>query len=165
MRHNDVAGSFEGTHYMNKAPIAVITFCLSVAAAAPALAALGGDAASVEADRAHVAGVVQKSASAGLFQLHEITTSVGTIREYLTPSGQVFAVAWTTKLSPDLQQLLGDRYAKYQEALTAQHPRPRQANVQLPDLEVHAGGHMRTFVGRAWLPDLIPAGVSPNDIR
>jgi hypothetical protein len=33
-----------------------------------------------------------------------------------------------------------------------------------PDVIVESGGQMRSYVGRAWLPDAMPAGVSPNDL-
>jgi hypothetical protein len=37
--------------------------------------------------------------------------------------------------------------------------------VDLPDLFVETGGHLRAYAGRAFLPTLVPAGVAPADIR
>jgi hypothetical protein len=149
---------------MKFVPRLALPLILSVTWAAPSLASLGGSLATVEADRQHVVGAVQKS-SPGLYDVHEITTAAGTIREYVTRGGKVFAVAWSTRLPPDLQQLLGDNYAQFAQGAAAQPQTRNHLNVVLPGLEVHSAGRMRGFSGRAWLPDQMPAGVSPTDVR
>jgi len=30
---------------------------------------------------------------------------------------------------------------------------------------VHSAGHMRAFYGRAYVPDLLPQGVNPDEIK
>jgi hypothetical protein len=30
------------------------------------------------------------------------------------------------------------------------------------DLEIRSSGHRRSFVGRAWVPSLLPPGVNPD---
>ena len=37
--------------------------------------------------------------------------------------------------------------------------------VRQPGLVVHSGGHMRAFVGHAYVPQLVPAGVATGEIR
>ena len=145
-------------------PRLAIALALTVVVA-PAFAALGGDTASVLADRDHEKGTLQIS-SAASYSVHEITTSFGTtVREYLTPGGKVFGVAWRGPFMPDLRQLLGAYYAQYEQAAAARHVNHRHVSVELPTLVVHSSGRMRAFYGRAWAPDLIPQNVSADDIK
>ncbi len=37
--------------------------------------------------------------------------------------------------------------------------------VELPGLVVQSGGHMRSFAGRAYIPEALPQGVSVEAIR
>jgi Protein of unknown function (DUF2844) len=142
-----------------------LALTLTVAATAPAFAALGGDTASVLADRDLAQGTVQISFAAG-YSVHEITTPQGTtVREYLTPAGKVFGLAWKGPFMPDLHQFLGAYHAQYVQAAAAPHAGHRHLDVELPTLVVHSGGRMRAFYGRAWAPDLIPQSVSADDIK
>ena len=60
-----------------------------------AFAALGGNVASVDADRVHVEGALMRIVRNDAYALHEIRSASGTmIREYVNSSGTVFAVAW-----------------------------------------------------------------------
>ena len=152
---------------MKKAPIAVITLCLSTAAAAPALAALRGDAASVEADRVHMNGVIRTTPGAG-YSVQEISTPEGAVvREYLSPEGKVFAFTWHGAQRPDLPQLLGPaHYTEFMKAATSvRQPDRRHASVQLPEFVVYTAVRMGHFYGRAWAPDLVPTGVSTDEIK
>lgn len=135
--------------------------------AAPAFAALGGDAASVLTDRDRTHGTLHISAAAS-YSVHEITTASGTtVREYLTPAGKVFGLAWRGPFMPDLRQFLGVYYTHYQQAARAAAVRTssRHVEVQAPDVVVHSSGRMRAFYGRAWAPALVPQGVSTEDIK
>ena len=152
---------------MKYAPLAAIALCLSAAAAAPALASLKGDAASVEADRAHMRGFTQVTPGAG-YSVHEIRTPEGmVVREYLSAEGKVFGFAWQGPKRPDLQQLLGpERYAEFAKAATAtRQPDRRHASVQLQDFVVYSAVRLGNFYGRAWAPELVPAGVSTDQIK
>ena len=57
--------------------------------------------------------------------MHEITTTTGVVREFVSPGGAVFGVAWDGQFPPDLQQLLGPYYQQAQQAATAQSQQPR----------------------------------------
>lgn len=132
-----------------------------------AFAALGGDAASVQADSAHLRGTLRMT-SAATYTLHEIQTPAGTVvREYVSPSGRVFAVAWHGQFPPDLRQLLGEHFATYQAAAQAPNGRARRGPlfVRQSNLVVQQAGHMRDFSGRAYLTDQFPAGVAAEAIR
>ncbi len=132
-----------------------------------AQASLGGNVASVEADRAHMQGSVQTRPSA-LYTVHEIQGTAGTVvREYVSPLGNVFAVGWQGQFAPDLHQILGtyfEQYAAGVKALKASYVGRHPLNLQLPGLVVEKNGHMRTEFGRAYIPEQVPLGVKVEDL-
>jgi len=146
---------------------ALLAASLAQGLSLPARAALGGDAASIEADRVQLRGELRVSAPAAsaAYELHEITLPSGTVLHEYLAAGRVFAVSWRGPLMPDLQQVLGGHFARYAQA--AVHPaiRHRLVTINDPDLVVSSTGHMRAFSGRAWVPSLLPAGFSLSDIR
>jgi Protein of unknown function (DUF2844) len=142
--------------------MAIFSFCFLSAAAH---AALGDDVASVEADRLHMKASLRVVA-AGLFTVHEIAAPSGTvIKEFVSPSGKVFAVAWTGPFMPDLRQTLGRYFAAYQSGPRSRQLRRRQAQVDTADLVVHSAGRPRAFFGQAYVPSLMPAGITPEQIK
>jgi Protein of unknown function (DUF2844) len=129
-------------------------------------AGLGDVESSVQSDQARMNGVL-RSVDRHACLLHEITSPAGNVtREFVSPDGKVFGVAWGGPGRPDLRQLLGPYY---QQALMAQaqQPRPRGAPVVIdtPKLVIYEAGHMRNFHGHAYLPELVPQGVQASDIR
>jgi hypothetical protein len=144
---------------------AIVFFMLGVCL--PAIAALGGDASSVETDRAQMKASI-KTTQAEAYSLQEITAPGGTvIKEYVSPAGRVFAVAWHGPFYPDMQQILGAYFQPYTAALQAQpkHYGRRPLNIQQPGLVVQSGGHMRAYWGRAYVPDMLPQGVNADEIK
>ncbi|MGO8796607.1 MAG: DUF2844 domain-containing protein [Candidatus Sulfotelmatobacter sp.] len=137
-------------------------------AALPARAALGGDVASIQADQVHMQGTRQTTVAQS-YTVHEIQAASGiTVREYVSPAGQVFAVVWQGPFLPDLRQLLGKYFDEYVEGQRVQNVsrigrRPLQ--IEQPGLVVQSGGHPRSFEGRAYIPELLPAGVGLDAIR
>jgi hypothetical protein len=152
-----------------------------------AFATLGGNAASIDADRAALgmASPAASSASASAAvpasnttspsslpgaTIQTLTLNTGTIvREYLSAAGVVFAVSWEGPVLPQLKQLLGpDNFAQYTSAMDAARSQGGSrgyANVSLPGLAVESAGHMGAFFGRAWLPSSLPAGITAKDIQ
>ena len=135
-------------------------FCVALAApTGSASAALGGDVASVEADQAQLQGPRTISV-ADEFSVHEIQAATGTtVKEYVLNDGRVFAVSWQGPFNPDLRQLLGKRYEAFAAAARGQktlRPGHGTLRVRTQDMVVEAGGHMRAFFGRAYLPELLP---------
>jgi hypothetical protein len=128
-------------------------------------AALGGNVATVEADRAHMKAAVRKSQAAG-YEVHQLVTPEGTtVQEYVAPSGTVFAVSWRGPFMPDLRQTLGSYFEVYRNApRTAGSTRSRAA-IDQPQLVVHSQGHMRYYAGIAYVPSLLPSGVTPDELR
>jgi hypothetical protein len=141
--------------------------CSVILAACPfavALAGLGGDATSVEADRARLKGALHVTPGAN-FAVHEITTADGMqVHEYLSPDGKVFAVSWRGPGIPDLKQMLGSYYDEFAQAASAPHYNHHHLNVETPDVIVQSSGHTRAFFGRAWVPSLLPPNFSVDEI-
>jgi hypothetical protein len=133
----------------------------------PAAAHLGGDSDSVDADRQQL-GADLRSIPMQQYNLHEIRAASGTlVHEYATRQGTVFAVTWQGPLPPDLHQLFGDYYQRYQAAAAAQ-VRPgmhRQLTIAAADLVVQSTARLRAFRGVAYIPSLLPAGVSVADLQ
>lgn len=137
-----------------------------------AAAALGGDMESVQADQAAMNASQRISAATDNYTVYELQLPTGTIvREYLSMSGTVFAVAWQGPLLPDLHQLLGAKFKDYTDAAAARHADDgRHADhghldIQLPDLVVESNGRVRAFYGRAYLPQSLPQDVAVTDIQ
>ena len=77
---------------MMKLPCALLATIAAVCVAAPAVAALGGDATSVESDRARMKGELRVTPGVD-YDVHDIQTPSGTvIHEYVSAQGKVFAV-------------------------------------------------------------------------
>jgi hypothetical protein len=133
----------------------------------PAMAHLGGDAGSIEADRSELHAELS-SIPMQQFDLHEITAPSGTlVHEYLTRQGTVFAVTWQGPLPPDLQQLFGNYYQRFHAAVAAQ-VRPgmhRHVNIAAADLVVQSTARLRAYSGMAYIPSLLPSGVSAADLH
>jgi len=133
----------------------------------PCYAALGGDISSVQDDQARIKASLRVTQS-NAYSVHELSSPTGVVvREFATSSGKIFAVAWHGPFHPDLQHLLGVHFAQYQQAI--QSPNGRAAHgpltIQQGNLVVELGGHMRDFVGRAYLSDQVPAGVRAEEIH
>jgi hypothetical protein len=95
------------------------------------------------------------------------TENGGHVREFVSPDGVVFAVAWEGPVPPDLRPLLGTSFAAYARALAAlQQPGLRRSlHIASSDLVVETAGHLRAYRGRAYLPALIPDGTPTSDLR
>jgi len=138
-----------------------------LAAASPALAALGGDITSIDADRVSMKGALTAFRTVKGYAVHELTTAAGVhVREYLTADGKVFAVSWQGPFIPDLKQMLGAYYSRYAQAASSQHAGGRRhLRIAQPGLVVESNGRMRAFYGRAWDPALLPANFTAADIH
>jgi hypothetical protein len=143
--------------------------CLAAVAcvSAPALAGLGANATSVEADRARLKGSLQVREAAD-YAVHEIQTPAGMrVREYVTHDGLVFAVSWRGPAMPDLGQLLGSFGPQLAQARAASTPRYNHHHLEIrtADVVVQSSGYVRAFRGRAWATALLPQNFSPTNIE
>ena len=162
--------------------LAFVISAIGVCAAAPAYAVLGGQpmntpqgatatSAKAVARAASASGVSGASgtAAAANFTVRSTTLATGTVvNEYLSEDGTVFGIAWKGPNVPNLPSMLGSYFPQYQQGLKAQRAERGgrgPVNVQDSGLVVESGGHMRSFAGRAYLPQSLPAGVSASDIQ
>ncbi|HEX9140061.1 MAG TPA: DUF2844 domain-containing protein [Steroidobacteraceae bacterium] len=130
-----------------------------------ARAELGGSEFSVQLDQARASGEL-RTTSYATYDCHEITTLDGAlIREFADRSGQIFAVTWHAHGPIDLHQLLGAQYEKFAAASLEAHRDLHHTSIHLPDLVVDASVIMRTFAGRAYLPNALPVGVAVQELR
>jgi hypothetical protein len=132
-------------------------------------ASLGGSVSTVEADRVRMKSALVGIEQRGPYTIHSLQAPTGTtIREYYGSNGVVFGVAWQGPWQPDLRQLFGDYFDRYQaSAQRARRARTMRGHVAVDDgtLVVKIGGHQRAIVGVAYVPQLLPAGVDPGVIK
>jgi Protein of unknown function (DUF2844) len=149
---------------MMKLPRILFGMAAAVCVSAPALAALGGDAASVETDRVSMKGALRVTPTVD-YSVHEIQTASGiVIREYVSGAGKVFAVSWRGAGMPDLAQLLGSYSEPLRQAAVHPHYNHHRLNIETTDVVMQSAGHLRTRFGRAWVPAMLPQNFSPKDI-
>lgn len=138
--------------------------------AAPAAQAVLGEAAqTVHADQMRLQGT-RRLSSTLQYQVHEIQQADGSVlRQFASPSGQVFALSWRSRLKPQLQPLLGSYFGAYRGAVQAAGAaRPgfsRQVSVAQEGLVLRETEHLGLFIGLAYVPALVPAGVDANALR
>jgi len=138
--------------------------CFAAVCCGVSWGSLGSSVASISTDQARMKGSIRISQAAG-YSVHEIQSPMGTsVREYVSPDGKVFGVAWNGPAHPDLQQLLGpyfDTYVQAAKKRTAHGAR----RIQVPGLVVELSGHQRAFLGRAYVPEMVPTNVRTETIK
>jgi hypothetical protein len=153
-------------------PTQKICLCLGLTALALAnsglaQATLGEKAESVAKDRKALSAVQRSTTSSAKYSVQEIASDSTTVREYISTSGVIFAVAWNGIAHPDLTALLGSYTGEYQKAArqTPRKPGRRSLKVKSDGIVVEKWGHMGNLRGRAYVPALIPQGVNADDIK
>lgn len=136
----------------------------------PAYATLGEQESTVDADRGRMQAALVRVSSADGYAVHEMMAPTGSsVREFVTSAtGRVFAVAWQGPWQPDLRQVLGSYFAEYVQAVNAARggrARRGPITIEQPDLVIQIGGQPRAFVGRVYLPQMMPAGIDVKSIR
>jgi len=137
-----------------------------LALAFPAWAALGDNVTSVNNDKTHMKGTLRSVANQHYVK-HEIQVPSGqVVREFVSPSGSVFGVAWEGPFQPDLQLLLGSYFEPVKQAVTAQQRHGHgPIFVETTGFVFQQGGHARSFHGRAYVPAMVPQGVDVTEIQ
>ncbi|MFP3183458.1 MAG: DUF2844 domain-containing protein [Paraburkholderia sp.] len=114
-------------------------------------------------------GAASAASTSSSYTVLATTLGNGTVvHEYLAADGSVFGLAWRGPQMPNLNDLLGTYFPQYLagvEAVRAARGGHGPVAVDQSSLVVHSGGHMGAFVGQAWLPQALPAGVSGSDIQ
>jgi len=130
-----------------------------------AYASLGDDVRTVQSDQAHMKASLKTTERAG-YVVHELQSQSGVrVREYVSPAGRVFAVAWQGPFMPDLRNLLGTYFEQFSQAAKSKQTRGGPLIIHEPGLVVESGGHMRSFFGRAYVPQMVPENVRAESIR
>jgi len=84
-------------------------------------------------------------------------------------NGQVFAIAWSGNQIPDLETFLGSYFPEFKQALAEQRAkaplRRGPLHLQSQNLIVESGGHRPDLRGRAFVPALMPPGVTEEEIQ
>ncbi len=138
---------------------------VSQVACLPAFATLGEDATTVENDRVKMKAQLRTTVVSG-YTVHVIEAATGTtVREFIAPSGKVFAVAWNGPLLPDFEQTLGKYFPEYNANASSPHVGRRHLSIQGNDLVVSSHGHMRAFYGIAYVRSLLPTNFSFDDLN
>jgi hypothetical protein len=132
-----------------------------------ALAGLGDDASSIQADALTLGGRAQVTQHPQ-YRRHEISLNWAQVREFSGGDGKVFAVAWRGKKHPDLTSFLGSHLADFQTAIAQArktHHHGGALAITLNALHVEMGGHMGAIYGRVWLTDQIPSELDLHEIK
>jgi len=137
------------------------------AATQQARATLGESVDSVASDQKALSAMRRSAKTSTGYTVHEVRTETLTIREYVSPSGIVFGIAWNGLTHPDLTPLMGSYSDEYQKAMkkTKRQPGRRYAKIKSDNVVVERWGHMRNLQGRAYVTALIPQGVSVDEIK
>jgi hypothetical protein len=131
-----------------------------------AWAVLGEPASSVEIDRVALTGQI-RTIPGQLYSIQEITGSEVVLREYVS-GDTVFAVVWRGRRPPSLVSLLGLYFQEYQEASAMASTGPGRrgmTRIEGPHVVVETGGHTGDIRGRAYIPSLLPSGVTREMIQ
>ena len=130
-------------------------------------AALGESVDSVAKDRKALSAARGASTVHAGYTVQEVVSDSVTVREYISPAGIVFGIAWNGYTHPDLTPLLGSYAGEYNTALrkTPRKPGRRNAQIRTDRIVVEKWGHMRNLQGRAYVKTLIPQGVSIDEIK
>ena len=150
---------------MRSSRILFIAVLLLWSACFPVLAALGGEAATLQADQIQL-GATRRIVSSESYLAHQLVLPSGTVvTEYLSRAGTVFGLAWHGPLLPNLENLLGTYYGEYLKAVESEHAGHGPVTIYRQGLVVHSEGHMRAFAGKAYLPELLPHDVAVEELR
>ena len=134
-------------------------------AAVPAQASLGQSKASVDADVTHLRAHVQATTTA-TYTVSELTGDGGMVtREFTNGAGTVFAVSWSGPVRPDLQQLFGDYFPRFQADTQARVHVRHPLRADDIDFVVRTGGHPGAMWGFAILPDQVPQGFPMESLQ
>ena len=139
---------------------AILMFC-----SCTAFAALGGAPSAPMPKILSGSPAAAVAGAASSTELKTVLDSGTEVREWVSPAGIVFAVAWTGPYLPDLREHLGSHFEALTDAQKQRSGSRSRVSVQQADLVIFSGGRMGAFEGRAWIPSLLPAGFHPTDIK
>ena len=145
--------------------MALATGVACIAATAPAWASLGASRASVDTDVTHFRARM-KATTLTNYTVQELTGDGGMVtREFSNASGTVFAVSWDGPVRPDLAQLFGSYFPRFQADQKGHGRLHRAMRADDIDFIVRTGGHPGHMWGYALLPGDVPQGFSTDALQ
>jgi hypothetical protein len=113
--------------------------------------------------------IAVQTSNAKPYTVEQLASGSDSILEYHDLSGTCFAVTWTGSSQPDLNPLLAGYAAEHGAALTKQMSQVRgsraASRVTSENIVVERFGLHGVFHGRAYVPNLIPQGVTLDEIQ
>jgi hypothetical protein len=143
------------------------SLALTIIVAPQVQATLGESANSITVNKKSLLAVRSTTRTSSNYTVHEFQSETITVREYVSPSGIVFGIAWNGLTHPDLTPLLGSYASEHKKSLShvKRQPGRRYVKVKSANVIVEKWGHMRNLQGRAYAPELIPQGVNVDEIK
>jgi hypothetical protein len=142
-----------------------VLFVLAAALSPAARAALGDDVAAVAADQVRWQANLRIQQRSG-YAVHELVAPTGAkVREFVGDTGKVFAVSWSGGWRPNLRDVMGAHYDRFIAATRRRRVARGPSRIELPGMVVIMGGRQRAFFGHVYLTDLLPPGVTPEELR
>lgn len=132
-----------------------------------AFGALGEPASSVDRDRLSLKAAQRTKSIGKRYSVQELQSASIVVHEFLTPSGDVFAITWNGLARPDLPSLLGSFADEYAQAVKGAPHRfgGRYSQIETSNLVVEKWGRAHNIKGRAYLKALKPPGVNVEEIN
>lgn len=145
--------------------IFLAVFVVLLLGSAPLWAVLGEYENSVTSDQQRMHAQLREVVRQG-YSVKQLRSADGrTVREYVSPAGLVFGVAWQGPTMPDLRQLLGAYFGHLQQAVQSRRQKRGPLMVRTSDFVLESGGHMRSFHGLAYVPSLLPVNVPAEVVQ
>jgi hypothetical protein len=136
-----------------------VVFVSCLAAPGDARATLGGSLESVTSNEQRL-GAVRRIQGLAAGERHDLELPSGTVvHEYVSSTGIVYGISWRGPRIPDLRELMGAYFAQLERRDARAAAGHHRLSVAGADLVVQSSGHQHAFVGRAWVPSLVPPGV------
>ena len=130
-----------------------------------AFASLGGTVSSVQTDQVNMKATMHVAKKSSTYTVHEIELTSGTlVHEYVGTDGKVFGVAWNGPTMPNLRQVLGSYFETFTKSTNVVKSGHSHMMVSEPNLIVHSEGRLRAFHGNAYIPSMLPVGVTSSQI-
>jgi hypothetical protein len=120
----------------------------------------GNCAESIGSSREVIEPLSAAGAARDGYVVREIRYGAAAMREYITPSGVVFGIDWKGMIRPAVNQLLGSVTNGNPEDL----PRQMKGGGRTEDIVVQKWGSPAEPQGRAYMPELAPAGIKMEHI-
>jgi hypothetical protein len=145
-------------------PIALLATLL-IFWAGSAMAFLQSDSSSLGLVKTMIAAKDEKVTTYASHTVHEYAVHRGSIRAYVSETGQVFAYTGHNQMGYPPLSLLGNYLGEYRAAVKQAHLHGRRAlRIQTAHIRASISGPQGSLSWSISLQNL-PVGVSPNDIR